>query len=635
MKKFLVVLVVFVLLIAGAAAVFILTFDADRYRPLIVDQVQKAINKPVEVRKISLGWHGRLSLDIDGLIIKAGQNSPNELIRLNSAKALVEFYPLLQKKLQVTSIILEKPVVTLVKLPRGIDGFLPDAAPAPITQEAKISPVDAAAALPAASVDPSTFLIDQIKIRDGELIFRDETKSVPSEIYIRDIQSTLNDVALNRPVTFKILGALLSRRQNLQVEGVFENHNGISSISGIKGSLDLAAVVQEDWNKLLASPNGAAVPFPGGELTFQIPSVSLDENAARNLQAEADYRGGKIVLIENPNEIQNIQASAVVKDGRVEVPRFSADFASGQIQGAGGFNFSLPEPLLTFQASAQNLSLAQLAPARSQQEPQIEGNLSLSLQGTGRGMGGDQISRTLAGKGELLMDQAVIRNLNILREVFSKFSMIPGLVRKLEEHLPADYQEKLAARDTVLNPVQAPFIIEQGVVTVPRLDVSTDSIQIVGSGQAGLDGRVNFPLLLFIEPELSNALIHSVNEFQALADTDGRLQVPVILQGIAPNITPVVDLQYIASKLAVAKTRELLAGMVQKKSDPNAVGGTTTGQSLPGSTGQGLGGNLQPLDSQQGTSQQPQSSGKPPKFKDLLAGFLEANTQDNNSTPTN
>jgi len=173
--------------------------------------------------------------------------------------------------------------------------------------------------------------------------------------------------------------------------------------------------------------------------------------------------------------------------------------------------------------------------------------------------------RTLTADGSVKLDQAVIARVNVLREVFQKMSMIPGLVERLLTRLPKNYQEKLKSEDTKLEMAQIPFSVQNGLLHLPRLEIATDSFVATGSGTYGLnEGSVTGKVLLAIEPDLSSAMTRSVEELQYLTNEKKEIQIPLVIQGLIPKVVVMPDVSHVASKMAAQKAREVLGGYLEK-----------------------------------------------------------------------
>jgi hypothetical protein len=171
--------------------------------------------------------------------------------------------------------------------------------------------------------------------------------------------------------------------------------------------------------------------------------------------------------------------------------------------------------------------------------------------------------QALEGRGTVKLAQAKLANLNVLREVFQRFSMLPELVERLKARLPPEYQEKLMANETLLAPLDVSMLVERGAMQFADVRVSTDTFHLAGAGRVGFDGTVSIRATLRIEPVLSAAIIESVTELQALANRSGELELPLTIQGQMPKVAVLPDMNYVTSRVLVAKATDLLGELLR------------------------------------------------------------------------
>jgi hypothetical protein len=229
---------------------------------------------------------------------------------------------------------------------------------------------------------------------------------------------------------------------------------------------------------------------------------------------------------------------------------------------------SRPGALEQMTLSMERVLLERLLPPPAPGAPTMRGRLTLSLHGRAPTLDPALLTHSVSAEGNVKVDEPVIANLNILREVFNKFAMIPGLVERLQERLPPDYQAKLTAPDTVLNPIDLSVKLEAGEMRFDDLRIGTDVFALAGSGTVGLDGAVNLQGTLRLEPAFTAALVRSVEELQYLANAQGELEIPLTGTGRMPQVAVLPDLDYVASKLLVTKVQEkvqdLLGSFLEK-----------------------------------------------------------------------
>jgi hypothetical protein len=450
MKRLLITLAVICGFVIVGTGIFIATFDADHYRPLLVSEFQKAIGRPVKLERISLAWRGGMAMQLQGLgIYEDAQAQLEPLIQVESASALVHLMPLLRKKVQVASVILSRARIHVVRDAQGNINLMGLAAAAsPAVASSQTTPVGEAAV---------SFNVASLRIEDGSLHWTDAETQPPTDLWMKALDVAIKNISPGQPMDVDVKGALASETPNVHLIGRF-------------------------------TPPGPT------------------------------HKG------------------------------------------------SLEQVTLTI----ENLSLDAILPAVPPGEPQLRGKLTATLQGGASTLDPERLTHSISGSGNLKLAEPKVANLNVLRAVFEKFSMIPGLVERLEARLPQEYQAKIAAKDTMLLPIDVSMQVETGLLQFNDLSVRTDTFGLSGTGTVGLDGTVNIRSTLRIDPVFSAALIESVNELQSLTNSQGAVEIPVVIQGQARQLAVLPDLNYVASKLVVAKVQDLLGNFLQKVLEEDA-----------------------------------------------------------------
>jgi hypothetical protein len=113
------------------------------------------------------------------------------------------------------------------------------------------------------------------------------------------------------------------------------------------------------------------------------------------------------------------------------------------------------------------------------------------------------------------------------------------------------------------------------VVDLCHLSTSSNDMQALadrlsGAGRVGLDGTIDLPARLQIDAVLSEAIIASVKELQALTDDQGRVMLPLAIRGRAPQIAVLPDLRYVASRVVATKATEFLGELLAPRETEDA-----------------------------------------------------------------
>ena len=579
MRKILLLILLVLFLAAAGVGIFIATFDADHYRPLVIQQLESLLGKSVTLEKIFLGWHDGIALRLKRLTIYPGQDTGEPpLLALKSASAKLELLPLLHRQIQVESVVLSQPELRWVRTrPRLRSLPAPAGLPSPATPAAKrMRPSSSRAANPqAAALLP--FLVQSVKVENGSLYFRDETGRSVREVDLKHADISVKNVSLAAPIPFQAHAALLGERQNLDLTGqlLVSPAEKTGALESLQLKLDLGAIEPAELVRWVPALARMRAPLEG-EVTAAMDSLKFNRNGSpQEFQADVHLKHGSFTPPGWNRPIADLTVDGVVLPDRIEIPALSADLEGAKLAASGVLeNFSARQtpPRLSFRAPLKGLELQEMMPAEGRGKPQFRGRLSASLEGAAVGKEGPEISRTLTGSGQVILNDAAILNFNLLREIFSRLSLIPGLVDRLAQRLPQEYQAKLDRRDTILGPITLPFTLQNGALIFRNLQIDTDTFQLgQGIASIGLNGVVAGQIVLRIDPDLSAALIQSVREFEYLADRDGRLEIPIRIDGVLPHVTVIPDLQVVATRLAVSKTAEVLGNFLQKRL-PNATG---------------------------------------------------------------
>ena len=455
MKRLLLLILAIGFLAAIALAVFIATFDADRYRPQLVQMIEEASGLNVRLNHLALGWHGGVALDLQGLTLSERGSSAEPLLELDAASALVRLAPLLQRRIEVASVVLHRPRASLrrdrqSRLIIPIPASSPSARPAPSASGG----ADGASAPSAVS-----FNIARLRIEDGTLHWADAAAVPPVELWVKRVDATIEGIAPGHPMDVRLQAAVAGDTPNLR------------------------------FSCRLTSPAG-----PGSPGALHAASLKLDQ-----------------------------------------------------------------------------LALEAVAPPAPAGAPQLRGRLSASVEGEAPSLEPAVLQRALSARGKIRMDQPVVANLNILRDVFQRLSVVPGLMERLEARLPETYRKKLEAKDTTLQPFETPFDLADGSLRFSGLTLQSDTLGLSGGGSAGLDGELAMQAVLRIDPQFSEAIIRSVEELRALANPQGELELPLVIQGRGAQVSIRPDAKYVASKVLTTAAVDAL-GRLLRREQPSSSG---------------------------------------------------------------
>lgn len=166
-----------------AVAVFLapILFNLDRYRPEVISYFEQNTGKNVEIERLAVTLFPRIIVHMDGFGVKSPPLfPPSYIVKVARTDAVLDFWPLLRRKIVIKSVVLEDPEINLVSDPDGPWNF-----ENPETQNSK-----------------NTFplgIIDKVEIHGGSLIVSNLLPSDaagPVFFEAHDIVSELDDVNL-------------------------------------------------------------------------------------------------------------------------------------------------------------------------------------------------------------------------------------------------------------------------------------------------------------------------------------------------------------------------------------------------------------------------------------------------------
>ena len=476
LKITLITFAVLVLAAITAAVIFVKTFDINRFKPQILSQAGKALNRRVDFEKASLGislLHG-LNLKISNLVITDDPafQKGNFLTVKNISLAVDPLKYVFKKEVSVPGVFIDSPHLTIIRQKEASLNVQTLAQPTQGAASESVNPVS----VPVQQALPAIF-ISSVKSVNGAVTFIDRTSDPPLNLEISGLSFSLSNISLAKPFPFVIEAAILSAKKNIKLEGKVEL--SISNLTaGAKG-------------------------LTSSKITLDKASFSIGQGV--------------------------INATGVIDD-----------YLSGQEY--------------SFEADAKNLAI----------QGAIEGIASGKMKLKGRGFSPQALKSTLSGEGSVSVTQVKLRNINVLRTVLDKISVIPVLAQKVERGLPERYKQKLEDKDTTLSDIKLPVMLLNGQLAVNNAVIEADEFIFYGSGEVGFDSAYTVEGSFLIPQELSASMVTQVPELQYLLNTDNQIYIPLKISGRAGQPNFIVDSGYITKQLLINQAKQQLLKALDK-----------------------------------------------------------------------
>lgn len=572
MKKLGIVLGIVVGLLFLAGLIFVLTFDADRYRPYLESELEKALGSDVAIDRIALAWQGGIALEARGISVLNPKSSTQEkIVDIKSIKGVLELMPLLNRQIQLASIIIEQPSAVLI---RQADGSFQGLEPK--VESAEPSRGGDASSEPEKGLDsaaPFAFLIREVHVVNGRVQYRDPAMAEALEI--KDIDIKLDKVALNTPMHVSGTAAFAHSSQNIKVQGDvrIQTDQQLTKLENFKASMDLSTIDIESVLQAFQKDN-ASLPSlkAAGWVEINLDELVLGSESPQKISFRANVKQGSLSSPDFPAPLENMNAEILGDAESLELTSLAAEFADGQVAASGNIQDWLKKaPSLAFRFTLRNAELKKMTPAPKANEPSMTGQLMFSFDGRANPPDWALLTQHTQGSIQLQIQDGMILNLNLLKEILNSISIIPGLVPRLMEKMPPEYEQKIQDKDTKLQPVQMAATVQNGFLSATDLELTAEEFTLLTSLSVRLTDLVlQGQAFLKVDPGLSEAMIRTVNELQYLAGPDRRIEFPVMLRGTVTEPQFIPDIQFIGKKLAFAKTQELVSGWLQPKRETAA-----------------------------------------------------------------
>ncbi len=257
MKKILIAFFIIILMVAITLAIFVATFDANRYKSTIEKQISQTIGRPAEIGSLSLKFRNGLALQVDQFTLGEPRATDSPKISFEADRFFLnlEVAPLFRKEIEISECLLESPKIFIENTGNSAPALSLQ------TGASQPSPSTASAALPP---EISDFKISKVLISNGSLVYRDITAHPPLVISVEKLNLELRNISFKSPVAFKTSGELLlGERKYFSAEGRFSYPE--SSLE-FDARLDQSIQISGSLDHLFEIPSG----------TFKIKIDRLD-----------------------------------------------------------------------------------------------------------------------------------------------------------------------------------------------------------------------------------------------------------------------------------------------------------------------------------------------------------------------
>ena len=344
--------------ILGLALVLVLILprlvDADRYRGRIEQEAETRLGRDVRMGEISLAMWPSLALEVEDFAIAGAPGEAADLLSAGRLRVFARWFPLLSKRLEVTSLVLEEPRLFLRRDAGGRWNVEDLGASEDRSQ---------GGAAAAAGDSGGAFSLELLRLRRAQVLLEDAA-GAPGETlrwHLEPVDLTLRGLAPGKQVRLEAEGAMRA--------GVDGSTPGTSAAGDFRMAVDLGS--WQDW--------GDSPPTVAGDLRLE---------------------GATLTLPGARRPIEEVQATVLFAGGGLEVEDFAGRVGGSDL--AGRLSVAdLENPAVSFVLSSTELDFLEVFEALPGDE---EGEV---------GTGAETAAEPLPLSGQLRVGFATLENLDL------------------------------------------------------------------------------------------------------------------------------------------------------------------------------------------------------------------------------
>ena len=559
-KILLIITAVLMAILILAAVIFVNTFDINRYKPQIVRRASQSLGRPVDFAKANLAISLRQGISLKITDLRVGEDpafGEGDFLAVKYASFGIDVLGFIfQKKVNLPSIFIDSPRITLI---RSGDGSVN------INKLGRLKEKDRGISVPSVAALPALF-ISSVKATGGTLIYIDRLFEPALTLEIKDLVLEANSISLTDSFPFTVEAAVFSNQRNVFLEGnaQFDLRENAVTISGLKGTTELSRLLWGDIPVYLPMTKNLILPTSArGQLVLLLTKMTLGAKGLSVLSAEASLQKGSAQFKEMASELEGVALSAKITEKDFLLEKASASLGKGSIEASGAVEDYFLKQIYKMQARAENLSLADLL-VQEKAPVKLAGIASCQLTLKGEGFSPSNINSNLSGQAEITLLKPTLKDINVLRAVLDKISVIPGLSEKIEVNLPERFKQKMGQADTVFSDIRLPATIANGRLVIKDMLLPADEFVFKGQGEFGFDAAFSLEGAFLIPQDLSQAMVAAADQLQYLLNSDSQIYIPLKVSGNAAGMKFNVDPAYIAQKLLTEQGKEQIFKLIDK-----------------------------------------------------------------------
>lgn len=509
MRKFAIISGIMIVLIIAAGAIFLATFDVNRYRGTIQADLTQRLGRNVTLGDMHLSvFPPRFIVKNVSIADDPAFHAQRPFVQAQELDISARLLPLLHKSFQIGSLYLQRPSVELIKDQQGVWNF------SSLGKPASASPPSA----PQPEAPPNQFSLNTLMIQDGQIATTDLQTRQPRAVYDH-IDVTLRDFAPDRPFSIEA-AAHLPGPNNPLVSlngqgGPIRRDQPVAT--PFHGTLNLQRVEIAGARQFLQS---AALEKMDGSLSGQtrISSDGTRLAANGNINVQNVRMNGRD--LGYPVDVQYVVGDEIASD-LLNIESSSIKLGAMPISISGTVD-SKPTPAqIDLHAGASNVSIAEAAKlaasagATLSPDTNVTGTVDVDVQARGAAsnpaLNGTINGRDLQATGkdfpQPVQVKSVVLHLTPAEIRSDSFTVNAGSTAMNVQFALQQYVSKNATMNATLN---APKADLPGLLSIAKAYGVTALNNVSGGGSLNIDLHASGPVRSVSAADLTRSLNGSV-----------------------------------------------------------------------------------------------------------------------------
>jgi hypothetical protein len=289
-----------------------------------------------------------------------------------------------------------------------------------------------------------------------------------------------------------------------------------------------------------------------GELALSGTPLALDISTER---VALRYQGTPL----------SIALTTLLRDSKaLEIRRCAVNGWGGKAMLAGTVSAPNERPVRIELTANDIAASGLLATFKPEVSGQISGTVSSFSATFATSTPTNNVMAALEGAGSLRMRDGVIKGTNIAAAVVGKLDSLTFLAGTLRSFVPTNFRIYLEKPDTEVKDVRADFSLHQGIISLSSFALTSDIFSLDGSGTIALNGDLNLTTTIYFTKDFSQALAQQGRDIKRILASDGRLIIPLTIQGRSPALIFYPNLSKIIETGAAKEIQEKALSALDK-----------------------------------------------------------------------